>query len=141
MPKKTTAGPPYTGEAESDPRMDKTGHDRSPDDIRSKMAEHLKSRLSERIVLSGAKLRKTAKALKNTGNCFIEEDQGFIGEYVTTAADRIEHFSTYLQDTPLEQLKEDARQLSHKKPWLFMGACFSTGILLARVIKAAQSRG
>ncbi|MFZ0132474.1 MAG: hypothetical protein WAK95_08015 [Desulfobacterales bacterium] len=108
--------------------------------MKGRLTEHLKSRLSERVVLSGVKLRKTATALRNTGNCFIDEDQGMIGDYVTTAADRIEQFSTYLQDTPLEELKEDARRLALKKPRLFMGACFSTGVLLARMLKASQPR-
>lgn len=140
MVKSTTAGRPDSGENRSQGRSKDRYGDHPQQDIKDRLTEHLKSRLSERVVLSGVKLRKTATALRNTGNCFSEEDQGLIGDYVTTAADRVEQFSTYLQDTPLEELKEDARQLALKKPWLFMGACFSTGVLLARMLKASQPR-
>ncbi|MFZ0243293.1 MAG: hypothetical protein WAL90_16765 [Desulfobacterales bacterium] len=138
MVKKTTAGQHYTDENPSQGRA--RDSDRPQEDVINRMADHLKSRLSERVVLSGVKLRKTATALRNTGNCFIDEDQGMIGDYVTTAADRIEQFSSYLQDTALDELKEDARRLALNKPWLFMGACFSTGVLLARMLKASQPR-
>jgi len=140
MEKNTTAGRSYRDETQSGSRARERYGDHPQEDIKDRLTEHLKSRLSERVVLSGVKLRKTATALRNTGNCFIDEDQNLIGDYVTNAADRIEQFSTYLQDTPLEELKEDARRLALKKPWLFMGACLSTGVLLARVLKASQLR-
>lgn len=140
MGKTTTAGQSYRSDNPSQNRQRERYGDHPQEDITDRLTEHLKSRLSERVVLSGVKLRKTATALRNTGNCFLEEDQGLIGDYVTTAADRIEQFSTYLQDTPLEELKEDARRLALKKPWLFMGACLSTGVLLARALKASQLR-
>ncbi len=113
---------------------------RSEEDFRSRATDYLRSWVSDRIILSGVKLRKTSKALKNTGNCFEEEDQHLIGDYVMQAADRVDRLSSYLQDTPLEQITEDARQCSLKRPWLFMGACFTTGIVLARFLKASQRR-
>ena len=140
MTEHTETKQPYGKEKSSEMGAKRTQRDQRQGDIRSKMADHLKSRLSERVVLSGVKLRKSATALKNTGNCFKKEDQGLIGEYVENAADRVEQFSVYLQDTPLERIREDARDLSLKKPWVFMGACFSTGILLGRIIKAAQAQ-
>ena len=112
----------------------------SQDDLFSRATDYMKSWMSDRVILSGVKLKKTAKALKNTGNCFNAEEQHIIGDYVTQAADRVDRLSSYLQDTPLDQIKEDARECSLKRPWLFMGACFSAGILLARVLKASQDR-
>ena len=140
MTGQTETNQPYGQEKSSESGTRPTQRDQRQGDLRSKVADHLKSRLSERVILSGVKLRKSATALKNTGNCFKEEEQGLIGEYIQSAADRLEQFSVYLQDTPLEQIKEDARDLSLKKPWVFMGACFSTGVLLGRIFKAAQAQ-
>lgn len=109
------------------------------EDVRRRMSDYVKSRVSDRVVLTGVKLRKTATALKKTGDCFNEEEQHLIGEYVTGAADRIERLSSYLQDTPLDRIREDARDFSLKNPWVFMGACLSTGIVLGRMVKASQA--
>lgn len=127
------------GKTTAEPREEKH-RDKRDDDIRDRITGYVKSRLSDQIILSGVKMRKAAGALKNTANCFNEEDQRLIGEYVIKAADRIDKFSIYLQDTPLDRIKENARELSLKRPWLFMGACFSTGIVLARIVKASQDR-
>ncbi|MFO7965894.1 MAG: hypothetical protein R6U50_18350 [Desulfobacterales bacterium] len=110
------------------------------DDIQSRITAYLKSRMSDQVILTGVKMRKAAKSLHDAGNCFSEDDQRVIGEYINKAADRIDRMSSYLQDTPLERIKEDARDVSSKQPWLFMGASLASGIVLARVLKASQNR-
>lgn len=125
--------------------MDEYAHkhnegERREDDIRTRIRVYVKSRISDQIILSGVKLRKTAEALKKTGNCFDEEDQRIVGEYVNKVAGRVDRFSEYLQDTPLNRIEQDTRELSLRRPWLFMGACFTTGVVLARLLKVSQGR-
>ena len=132
---------PYTDE--TPPEFDTGGyqrqhHSQKEDDIRNRVASYVKTRVSDQIVLSGAKLKKAANAMKKTGNCFNEEEQNLLGEYVTKAAQKIEDASSYLQETPFERIKEDARRMSLRNPWLFMGACFTGGVVLARFLKASQ---
>lgn len=116
------------------------GREQRADDIGSRMFGYAKSRLSEQVVLGGVKLRKVAGAMKKTGNCFNEEEQRIFGEYVNKAADQVDKFASYLQDAPLERIQEDARDYSLSQPAVFMGACFSAGFILARVIKASRRR-
>ncbi|RJQ65506.1 MAG: hypothetical protein C4530_00595 [Desulfobacteraceae bacterium] len=120
------------------PRSFENRRERSRDDIRSKVNDYVKSRVSDQLVLSGVKLRKTADALKKTAGNLNEEEQHIFREYVTRSADWIDQFSVYLQDTSIDRIIDDAREFSVKRPWLFMGASFGVGILLARVVKATQ---
>ena len=75
MGKNTTAGQSYSNENQSQSRARERYDDHPQEDIKDRLTEHLKSRLSERVVLSGVKLRETATVLRNTGKCFIDEDQ------------------------------------------------------------------
>ncbi len=137
----------YTGfeqEYEEEPaigfRPREGGYERSRDDMWDRVNDYVKSRFRDQVVLSGVKLGKTADALKKTAECFNEEEQRVVGEYLYKATNRVEDFSAYLQDTPLERMIEDARECSMKRPALFLGASFSIGVLLARIMKASPRR-
>ncbi len=106
----------------------------------NRVNDYVKSRVRDQVVLSGAKLGKSADALKKTAESFNEEEQRIVGEYLYRAKNRVEDLSAYLQDTPLERMIEDARACSLKRPGLFLGASFSIGVLLARMIKASPKR-
>ena len=62
MTEHTETNQPYGKENSTESGTKPTQRDQRQGDIRSKMADHLKSRLSERVVFSGVKLRKSATA-------------------------------------------------------------------------------
>ncbi|MFO7964036.1 MAG: hypothetical protein R6U50_08970 [Desulfobacterales bacterium] len=107
--------------------------------INDRIAAYFKSRCADQVILAGEKTEKAAKSLKKAGDCFEAEEQRLIREYIFKAADRLERAGSYMQNRPIDGLKEDIREFSNHRTGMFIGACLAGGILLARVYKASQN--
>lgn len=120
-------------EAEQEtPRTHRRGEELSVEDPLERLLDYVKKWLSDQKILSGVKIRKTAKVFQQTGEHLEEENQYVISDYVSRSADRMQELSTYLEDRPLEEIPHDLSNLARDKPWLFMGGSLALGLVLTR---------
>jgi hypothetical protein len=54
---------------------------------------------------------------------------------------RLEHASTYLRESKLSEIYEDAQQFTRKRPEIVFGMMFAAGLVAARFLKASDRGG
>jgi hypothetical protein len=67
------------------------------------------------------------------------EDES-LGRYATRAADGVERAARYLREHDPEDLVREVEGFARRRPELFVGSAFVTGILVARFLKASAER-
>ncbi len=75
---------------------------------------------SQRMVPVQSALRETAQQLRKQG-------QGNVGQYADQAADQVERFSSYLRETEVDEIVEEARSFARRRPALFLGGRWPSG--------------
>lgn len=87
-------------------------------------------------------LHSVADALRETGSALHDKNQAPLGNYANTAADKVEGFAGYLEQTPIQALIRDAEDFARQHSTVFLGGAVALGIAAARFIKASSpSRG
>jgi len=87
-------------------------------------------------------LHSVADALRETGSTLHDKNQAPLGNYANTAADKVEGFAGYLEQTPIQDLIRDAEDFARQHSTAFLGGAVALGFAAARFIKASTpSRG
>ena len=98
------------------------------------MIDYVKSWLSDQKILAGVKIRKTSAVFRETGKHLNTENQKMLSEYILKSADRMQKFSEYLEDRPLEDIPDDLGRFAHKRPLIFIGGSIALGIIVAQYV-------
>lgn len=70
-----------------------------------------------------------------------EEDDRRIADCTHVAADRLDAVAEYLRSRDLDNLASDLTQVARRRPVLFYGSLFMTGLAASRFLKASAHRG
>jgi hypothetical protein len=65
-------------------------------------------------------------------------EQSFFGDYAETAAERVDRLARYLREGDPEKFYADVEDYARRRPEIFMGGMFVTGLLLARFLKSSS---
>lgn len=68
-------------------------------------------------------------------------EQSFFGDYAEGAAARVERLARYLRESDPEAFLRDAESFARRRPEVFVGGMFVTGLLLARFLKSSSHSG
>lgn len=148
-PLKNTTGNPATGEVPVAGGADAEGgtgdHEpRPPKQVIADNAAKLRSEASERAraIAEEGKNRATdalehlSRLLNDAAGQVDEKLGGQYGQYARTAADRVQSFSSSLNDRTVDDLLDDARDLVRKSPAVAIGTAAALGFVVARLISA-----
>lgn len=91
-----------------------------------------RERAADRLDALAGVVRDAAQRLGN------DQVGGEFGRYAARAADEVESMSSYVRRTDVQTFLRDTRQFARRRPELFVGATFATGLLLARFLKATS---
>lgn len=94
------------------------------------MATTRKSQASE-------SLEGLARALRNTGQQFQQENKPGLARYSDQAAGKVENLSRYLRETEVDDLLRSAESLARRQPVAVVAGAFIAGIVLARMIRSS----
>lgn len=61
-----------------------------------------------------------------------------IQEYAGLAADSLDDLATYVSDTGIEVMLEDARDFAHRHPWAVVSAGLVGGVLAAQILRGSM---
>ena len=103
-------------------------------DVKKRLMDYVKSWLSDQKILAGVKIRKTSTVFRETGRRLNTENQKMFSEYILKSADRMQEFSEYLEDRPLEDIPDDLSKFAHKRPLIFIGGSIALGIIVAQYV-------
>lgn len=81
-----------------------------------------------------------AQALRQTGQHLREQEQGTVGRYVETAAERVEGLTNHLRSRDVPQLMTETQDLARRRPGMFLAAAAALGFVGARFLMSSGQR-
>lgn len=85
-----------------------------------------------------ATLDSVARALHEASDTLRRDESEQLGRYTERAAEGVERLGDYLENRDLGALLQDTRSLARRRPELFIGGCYFTGLLLGRFLKSSE---
>jgi hypothetical protein len=85
-------------------------------------------------------LRSVADALHETGRSLQDKNQAPIAGYANKAADQVQGFAEYLEQSTVQDLIRDTEDFARQHSALFLGGALAIGFAAARFIKASSPR-
>jgi hypothetical protein len=70
-----------------------------------------------------------------------EQDRSAMGELAEKAANRVERWADYVQNTDAREMAERVESFARREPGLFLGGAFALGLLGARFLKSSRREG
>lgn len=98
----------------------------------SSLVTEQKERAAERLSRLAGLMREAAAKLET------DDIGGPMGQYATRAADRADSMSSYVRRSDVETLVQDVGRFGRRRPEVFLGGTFLTGLILARFLKASS---
>jgi len=80
---------------------------------------------------------KISQALRQSGENLQTQNVGPAATVLSTAADRLDGFSSYLQGRNADQLVQEAESFARRNSAVFLGGAFTLGLLAARFLKCS----
>lgn len=96
-------------------------------------AEGRKSELAHKISGCGAAVRRAADKLR-------DENDPNIASYADLIADRFEAAGSYVETRDLNAMYHDLENAARRRPEILFGGMFMAGLVLARFLKASDTR-
>jgi ElaB/YqjD/DUF883 family membrane-anchored ribosome-binding protein len=83
-------------------------------------------------------LGAVAQSLVFSSQQLREQNRGAVGGYVEKAANRVERWADYVQNTDAREIAYRAENFARREPALFLGGAFALGLLGARFLKSSR---
>jgi hypothetical protein len=109
--------------------------------IMARLRDGATSQVSQQKDTATKGLGSIAQAARQTTQQLREQQHDTIAEYIEKAADRLERFSSDLNNRSVSDLMSDVQRFARRQPALFVGAAFAAGLLGARFLKSSNGTG
>jgi hypothetical protein len=77
--------------------------------------------------------------LRQAGQQLADNDEGTLAHYTDSLAGQLDQFSNSLREREIGSLIDDAKQLAHRQPELFVIGALAAGFVLGRFFKSSSS--
>jgi hypothetical protein len=94
--------------------------------------------LGEQKGMAADRIGGVADALREAGQQFAEREEGTLAHYTDSLAGQLDNFSTTLRDRDIGSIIDDAKQLAHRQPELFVVGALAAGFFLGRFFKSSR---
>lgn len=109
----------------------------------AKLVDRVRGRVSDELNARKDRLTETldgvAETVRRVGEPLREPPYAALGEYVDTAAGRLERLATDLRGRDVDELAREVGRFARKRPAAFVGATLVAGIMAARFLKSSRS--
>jgi hypothetical protein len=110
------------------------------EDVVEKAGEQTKSMLDSQKSRAAGGLHGVAEVLHRTASEMEKGDQANVASYAHSAADRIDRWSSTLEDRSVDDLLSDAERYARRQPEIVIGGAFVLGFLASRFLKSSSAR-
>ncbi len=94
--------------------------------------------LGEQKGVAAERIGGVAQALRSAGQELSEHDERRLAQYTDSLAGQLDNFSNTLHDRDIGSLVEDAKQLAHRQPEIFVAGALAAGFVLGRFFKSSR---
>jgi hypothetical protein len=109
-------------------------------ELRHQAQDQASGFLNEQKDVAAQRVGSVAEALRQTGQEFADRDEGMLAHYTESLAGQLDNFSSSLRDREIGSLLDDARELAHRQPELFVAGALAAGFVLGRFFKSSRRR-
>jgi hypothetical protein len=89
----------------------------------------------------GGRIRTTAQTVRTVADQLREDPAtGMAADFAGRGADVLDRVGSYVEQTPLDQMLEDAEALGRRQPLVVAAAALAAGIFVSRLIKSTAAR-
>ena len=128
-------GPGATAEATAEDLKARAGD--AARRVGERAEEEAQKRTQELSTHAGA----IARTLRTAGDQLEREGEGWMAEYVRSAATRMERMTDYLRDRDTQSITRDLEDLGRSNPAGFLATAFAGGVTLGRFLRASSPNG
>jgi hypothetical protein len=108
-------------------------------DLTQVAQEQASSFLGEQKGMAAERIGGVANALRSAGHELAENDESMLAQYTDSLAGQLDRFSNTLRDREIGSLIDDAKQLAHRQPELFVAGALAAGFVLGRFFKSSRN--
>lgn len=83
-------------------------------------------------------LGAVAQSLRSSSQQLREEDRDTVGGFVEKAANRVQSWADYVQNTDPGEMADRVESFARREPAIFLGGAFTLGLLGARFLKSSR---
>ena len=99
---------------------------------------HMVDAIADQKHRAADRLGTVAGVLRGAADkCGSDELVGRLGRYASGAADQVDALSRYVQGADVDSIVRDTGQFARRRPELFVGSAFVTGLLAGRFLRAS----
>jgi len=99
---------------------------------------HMMDAIADQKHRAADRLGTVAGVLRGAADkCGADELVGRLGQYASGAADQVDTLSRYVQGADVDTIVRDTGQFARRRPELFVGSAFLTGLLAGRFLRAS----
>jgi hypothetical protein len=80
-----------------------------------------------------------ANALRSSTGQMQDQDAGFVGDYMSRAADKVTEISEHLRQRDVSELIHETEGFARREPTLFLAGAFALGLIASRFLKSSGS--
>lgn len=107
-------------------------------ELATRGGEQVKSQLANQKHEAAQRLTPIQTALRETAQQLRKQGQGPVAEYADKTSDGVERVSSYLRETDVDEMVEEARGFARSRPAFFLGGALALGFLGARFLKSSS---
>lgn len=126
---------------ESDTGTDMKGRARQAvDQVKEKAGERIESRIADTKSRAAETLSGVASSLHSSSESLREQNNNASRAF-ERAAEGVERFASYLQDTDVDVVVDQVHEFARRQPAAFIGGAFALGFIASRFLKASTPGG
>jgi len=107
-------------------------------ELATRGGEQVKSQLANQKHEAAQRLTPIQTALRETAQQLRKQGQGPVAGYADKTSDGVERVSSYLRETDVDEMVEEARGFARSRPAFFLGGALALGFLGARFLKSSS---
>jgi ElaB/YqjD/DUF883 family membrane-anchored ribosome-binding protein len=103
-----------------------------------KASDQAESGMSKGKSRAADTLGAVAQSLLVSSQQLRDQDRRTVGGIVEKAANRVEHWADYVQNTDAREMAQRVESYARREPAIFLGSAFALGLLGARFLKSSR---
>ncbi len=109
--------------------------------VKARAGEKIESKITDSKSRAAETLSGVASTLHSSSQQLRDQDHAGASRAIERAAEGVERFAHYLQETNVDEVVEQVHEFARRQPAAFIGGAFALGFIASRFIKATSPEG
>ena len=109
--------------------------------VKERATEQLETKITSQKSRAADTLNGVAQSLLSSSQQLRDQQQDGASRAIERAAEGVERFATYLQETNVDEVVDQVHEFARRQPAAFIGGAFALGFVASRFLKASSPEG